>query len=224
MTLLHLHAALGLYAALLGWLLLLPVLAASVWSIRRRFLPDSSQQHAWLAGVVCISLLWLPQVKTGDGVYFGMLGAALFALIFGWARAILGLSAALVLYTALTEGAWSNLGINGLLFALLPTAIACAMQRLLERKLPKNVFVFIIGNGMFVTFAATAVTSLAMLLASLPTATPAAAARVGEYVTYSLLLAWGGALVSGMIFSSLVIFRPGLVLTYREEAYLPRRG
>lgn len=153
-----------------------------------------------------------------------MLGAALFALIFGWARAILGLSAALVLYTALTEGAWSNLGINGLLFALLPTAIACAMQRLLERKLPKNVFVFIIGNGMFVTFAATAVTSLAMLLASLPTATPAAAARVGEYVTYSLLLAWGEALVSGMIFSSLVIFRPGLVLTYREEAYLPRRG
>ncbi|MFO0146366.1 MAG: energy-coupling factor ABC transporter permease [Betaproteobacteria bacterium] len=205
-------------------MLLLPVLAASVWSIRRRFLPDSSQQHAWLAGVVCISLLWLPQVKTGDGVYFGMLGAALFALIFGWARAILGLSAALVLYTALTEGAWSNLGINGLLFALLPTAIACAMQRLLERKLPKNVFVFIIGNGMFVTFAATAVTSLAMLLASLPTATPAAAARVGEYVTYSLLLAWGEALVSGMIFSSLVIFRPGLVLTYREEAYLPRRG
>lgn len=223
MTLLHLHAALGLHAALFGWLLFLPTVAAALWSLRLRFLPESSQQHAWLAGIVCVSALWLLQVKTGDGLYFGMLGAALFALIFGWARSILGLSVALLLYTALTAGAWSNLGINGLLFAVLPTAIACSMQRLLERRLPNNVFIFIIGNGMFVTLAATAVTSLAMLLASLPTATPAAAARFGEYATYSLLLAWGEALVSGMIFSALVIFQPGIVLTYREDAYLPLR-
>ncbi len=222
MTLLHLHAALGFHAALLGWLLLIPALALSAWSLRKQFLPESSQQHAWLAGIVCVSLLWLLQVKTGDGLYFGMLGAALFALIFGWARAILGLAVALVLYTAMTEGAWANMGINGLLFAVLPAAIACGLQRLLERSLPKNVFIFIIGNGMFVTLAATAVTSLAMLLASLPTATPAAAARVGEYATYSLMLAWGEAVVSGMIFSSLVIFRPAVVLTYREETYLPR--
>jgi uncharacterized membrane protein len=45
---------------------------------------------------------------------------------------------------------------------------------------------------------------------------------VGEYATYALMLAWGEAVVSGMIFSSLVIFRPGVVLTNREETYLPR--
>lgn len=222
MTLLHLHAALAFPAALLGWLLFVPALVVSAWSLRKRFLPEAGQQHAWLAGIVCVSLLWLLQVKTGDGLYFGMLGAALFALIFGWARAILGLTLALVLYTAMTEGAWGNVGINGVLFAVMPAAIACRLQWLLERSLPKNLFVFIIGNGMFVTLAATAVTSLAMLLASLPAAAPGAAARVGEYATYSLLLAWGEAVVSGMIFSSLVIFRPAVVLTYREEAYLPR--
>jgi uncharacterized membrane protein len=222
MTLLHLHASLGFHAALLGWLLFIPALAIALRSLRRRFLPESSQQHAWLAGIVVVSVLWLLQVKTGDGLYFGMFGAALFALIFGWARAIVGLALALALYTAMTEGAWANLGINGLLFAVLPAVLACALQRQLERSLPQNVFVFIIGNGMFVTLAATAVTSLVMLLASLPAATPAAAARVGEYATYSLMLAWGEAVVSGMIFASLVIFRPAVVLTYREEMYLPR--
>jgi uncharacterized membrane protein len=222
MTLLHLHATLGSPAALLGWLLFIPALSIAGWSLRRRFLPASSQQHAWLAGIVAVSVLWLLQVKTGDGLYFGMFGAALFALIFGWARAIIGLALALALHTALTGGAWANLGLNGLLFAMLPAVLACGLQRQLERRLPQNVFVFIIGNGMFVTLAATAVTSLVMLLASLPAATPAAAAHVGEYATYSLMLAWGEAVVSGMIFSSLVIFRPAVVLTYREEAYLPR--
>jgi uncharacterized membrane protein len=120
----------------------------------------------------------------------------------------------------MTAGAWINFGINGLLLAVLPALTAGALQRLIERRLPKNVFVFIIGNGMFVTLAATALTSLVMLLACLPAA-PAAAGKLSEYASYSLLLAWGEALVSGMIFSALVIFWPAVVMTYREDSYLP---
>jgi len=220
MTLLQAHAALDPPPALLAWLLFLPALAASLLVLRRRFLPEGSQQHAWLAGVVGVALLWLLQVRTGDGLHFGMFGAALFALVFGRARAIVGLTAALALYTGMTAGAWINFGINGLLLAVLPALTAGALQRLIERRLPKNVFVFIIGNGMFVTLAATALTSLVMLLACLPAA-PAAAGKLSEYASYSLLLAWGEALVSGMIFSALVIFWPAVVMTYREDSYLP---
>jgi uncharacterized membrane protein len=222
MTLLHLDSALGLAGTLLGWLLFLPALALAGWAVRRRFLADPSQQHAWLAGIVCVSLLWLLQVKSGDGLYFGMFGASLFALVFGCARAVIGLSAALVLYTLMADGAWMNFGVNGLLFALLPAVVTRTLQRLIERRLPKNLFIFIIGNGMFVTLAATALTSLVMLLAALPAA-PAAAANLGEYATTSLMLAWGESVISGMIFSSLVIFRPTLVLTYRVDTYLPMR-
>jgi len=107
MTLLQAHAALDPPLALLAWLLFLPALAASLLVLRRRFLPEGSQQHAWLAGVVGVALLWLLQVRTGDGLYLGMFGAALFALVFGRARAIVGLTAALALYTGMTAGAWS---------------------------------------------------------------------------------------------------------------------
>lgn len=222
MTLLHLHAAVGFEAALLGWLLFLPALWIALRSLRHRFLPQGAQQHAWLAAIVCIALLWRLQVETGDGLYFGMLGAALFALIFGWARAIIGLTVALALYTWMTAGAWANLGINGLLFAVLPALLASRLQGLIARLLPKNIFVFILGNGLFVSLAATALTSLALLVASLPLAGPSAALHLGEYAAYALLLAWGEALVSGMIFSSLVIFRPAVVLTYRQDTYLPK--
>jgi uncharacterized membrane protein len=50
------------------------------------------------------------------------------------------------------------------------------------------------------------------------------AARLSDVLGYALLLAWGEALASGMVFSALVIYRPNLVLTYRQDLYLPPRG
>jgi uncharacterized membrane protein len=222
-----LHTAASFEVALLGWLLLLPAALLALRSVRGGFLAEGGQQHAWLAGVVCLALLWNLQVEAGNGPHFGMLGSALYALLFGPARAILGLLAALALFTQLDEGAWINFGINGALLALLPALLVAALQRLIARRLPHNLFIFIIGNGMFVTLAATAVTSVALLALSLAAMAPAAAAHAGahwaDYAGYSLLLAWGEALLSGMLFSALVIFCPRLVLTYDEDTYLPPR-
>ena len=220
-----LHASFPLGFALLGWVLLAPAIGLALHAARRKgFLPQGGQQHAWLAGVVGLALLWTLQVRLGDGAAFGMLGAALYVLLFGWARAVLGLLCALLLHTALTGGEWTSLGINGLLFAVLPAAIATGLQRALARWLPKNLFVFIIGNGLFVTLVTTAAISTLLLAVSLGwVAAPAAADHFGEYLGYALLLTWGEALASGMIFSALVIFTPNLVLTYRADLYLPPR-
>jgi uncharacterized membrane protein len=219
-----LNTTISLELALLGWTLFVPAVALSLRTVRHGFLDDGAQQHAWLAGLVCVAFLWTLQVKLGSGPGFGMLGAALYVLLFGPARAILGLLVALVLHHALTGGPWLNLGLGGLLFAVLPAAITAGLQGALARWLPKNLFIFIIGNGMFVTLVATAVTSVAMLTLSLSVAAPPeAATQFGEYLGYSLLLAWGESLVSGMIFSALVIFTPKIVLTYREDTYLPPR-
>jgi len=216
----HLSPAL----ATLGWLLLAPFALLSLRAARHEFLREPAQQHAWLAGVVCVALLWTLQVRLGNGAGFGLLGAALYVLVFGAARGILGLLAALALHHLLTDGPWLGLGFSGLLYAVLPALLTAGLQAALARWLPKNLFVFIIGNGLFVTLAATALTSVALLLLSLALRdAPAAADALGDYVGYSLLLAWGEALASGMIFSALVIFMPRIVLTYREDAYLPPR-
>jgi uncharacterized membrane protein len=219
-----LHTPVVLEAALLGWLLLAPAALWSLLAVRTRFLPEPGQQHAWLAGAVSIAFLWSLQVEAGDGLHLGMLGSALYALVFGRARAILGLLLALALFTWLDHGAWPNFGVNGLLLAVLPALLATALQNLIERRLPHNLFVFIIGNGMFVTLAVTAATGVLLLALSLATVAPAAASHFADYAGSSLLLAWGEALLSGMLFSALVIFRPQLVLTYREDTYLPPRG
>lgn len=218
-----LSSSVSLDLALLGWLLFAPAVLLALRDVRGGFLTAGAQQHAWLAGMVCVALLWTMQVKMGDGPTFGMLGVALYVLLFGRARALLGLLGALLLHTWLADGAWMTLGLNGLLFAVLPALVASTLQRGLERWLPTNVFVFIIGNGLFVTLTVTAITSLALLALSMNATNAAATTHYGDYVGYSLLLAWGEALLSGMIFSALVIFLPQVVLTYSEDRYLPPR-
>lgn len=208
--------------AAVGWLLLVPGNAAALSSLRRGFLPAATQQHAWLAGVVTLALLWTLQSKSHDGLDVGLCGSALFALVFGRERAVLGLLAAVALHTILANGSWANFGINGTLLAVVPAWLATAQQRRLER-LPPNLFIFIIGNGLFVTLLVTAFVSVSFI---------ALAAFLGDtsasidLLAYSLLLCWGEALLSGMIFSALVVFLPGIVMTYRQDIYLPprRRG
>jgi len=220
MSLLHAPAPELLIVA--GWLITVPAALLALRAGRANCLPTQRAQHAWFAGIVAVAMLWVMHVRSPVGLDFGLLGSALFALVFGRARAIVGLLAALALYTVLDSGSWTNFGINGAVLAVVPAWLATALQRQIERRLPHNVFVFIIGNGLFVTLVVTAVTSALILLVS-ALELAAAPRLVSDHVAYSLLLAWGEALMSGMLFSALVVFTPQLVLTYRQDLYLPRR-
>jgi len=214
-----LHIGVGAPLALLGWILLLPVLRGA-WRARRGgVLELGLAEDAWLGGAVGIALLWTLEIKVGGGPRFGMLGAALYVLVFGRARGLLGLVLALLVHTALDHGSWRNLGLNGLLFAVLPAYLTAALQRRIETHLPHNPFVFMIGNGMFTTLAATAVTSLALIATALAAGAAPPVADLGAYLGAALLLAWSEAIVSGMLLSALVVFQPALVHTYRAELY-----
>jgi len=215
-----LHASLPSHWAILAWIALLPLALHSLVRARSGAVLHGAQQHLWLAGIVLLAWLWTLQAKLAGGAAFGLLGVAFYSLLFGchWAR--LGLLAAVGLNTGLGGGSWMNFGINGLLLAAVPTLLASTLQRQIEQRMPKNVFIFMIGHGMFVTLAVTVVTSVLLVALSwLITAGPV----VLDQLAYALLLAWGEALASGMLFSALVIFGPHLVLTYRQDLYLPPR-
>jgi uncharacterized membrane protein len=219
-TMYLLQAALPPHWAILAWILLLPLTVHSLIRLRSGEALQGAQQHLWLAGAVLLAWLWTLQARVAGGAAFGLLGVAFYSLIFGchWAR--LGLLAAVALHTVLGGGSWMNFGINGLLLAVVPTLLASVLQKQVEQRLPKNVFIFMIGHGMFVTLAVTVATS-ALLVAVSWLLRPGPADL--DQLAYALLLAWGEALASGMLFSALVIFGPHLVLTYRQDLYLPPR-
>ncbi len=215
-----LHAAAPFEWSVLGWLAIAPFAVRSLQRIRRGAALRPAQQHLWLAGIVLLAGLWAVQAGAAGGAAFGLLGAALYSVVFGrdWAR--LGLMAAVVLHALLGGGSWASAGLIGLLLAVVPTLLAGVLQRQIERRLAHNVFIFIIGNGLFVTLAVTAATSV--LLVAVGTWLHLGV-HPADQLGYALLLAWGEALASGMLFSALVIFGPDLVRTYRQDLYLPPR-
>lgn len=210
-------------AALLGWALFVPALLLALRCLRGGFLPGPGAQHAWLAGIVCVALAWQVQARLAGGVSVGLLGAPLYVLMFGFQRGMLGLALALLLHAVLGHGDWALLGLRGLSCALLPALLTAAMQAALARGLPRNVFIFIIGNGIFVTFAAAALSMLAPLALTVALDGLAWPGDPADLVAYTLLMAWSEALLSGMLLSALVIYRPHLVMTYRQDLYLPPR-
>jgi uncharacterized membrane protein len=126
MSLLHADATWGLAA--FGWLIAIAAIAQAVREVRHGFLPSTATQHGWLAATVAVALLWALHVRSPIGLDFGLLGSALFALVFGRARAVLGLIAALLLYTALEGGSWFNIGINGVVLAVIPAWLASTLR------------------------------------------------------------------------------------------------
>ena len=210
-------------AALLGWALFLPALLLALRPLGGGFLPDARLQHAWLAGVVCVALAWQLQARLAGGISVGLLGAPLYVPLFGFRRGLLGLALALVLHAAVGHRDWALLGLRGVFYVLLPALLTAAMQAALARWLPRNVFIFIIGNGTFVTFTAAALSMLAHLALLAALDGPAVTGDSADWVAYTLLMAWSEALLSGMLLSALVIYRPHLVMTYRQDLYLPPR-
>lgn len=210
-----------------GWLLAVACLAFAARSLRRTggaFLPAGANQHLWLGAIVTCAFLWGLQVRALPGLEVGLLASPLVALLFGRARAMFALAAALALHTLLAGRGWAGFGLLAVQMVVLPAWLATALQRLIARWLPKNVFIFMLGNGLFVVLAAAAITGLVRIGVALALAPPGADLQAGDAAAYALLLAWGEALASGMIFSALVIYRPHLVLTYDQDTYLPRRG
>lgn len=219
---------LPLEAAALGWLALALTLAW-LWRARRpsdraQLFGSGAQQHLWLGAAVIAAFLWSIQVRALAGLEVGLLGSALVALLLGPWRGVLALLAALALFNVLAPGSWPNFGLNAWLLAALPCLIASSLQRAITRWLPHNVFIFMLGNGLFVVLLTTAVVSLARIAMALAIAPADVELQAGDAAAYALLLAWGEALLSGMLFSAFVIYFPHLVLTYDQDLYLPRRG
>ncbi len=213
--------------AIPGWLVLAALVLAAARELRASpapFLPAGANQHLWLGTIVMLAFVWSLRVRALPGLEVGLWFGPLVTLIFGRTRAFLALLAALVIDTGLGPEPWLSFGFNALLLAALPVALTAGGQALLARWLPRNVFVFMIGNGLFVVFAATALTALVDIAMAVALAPAGSDMQAGDAAAYALLLAWGEALISGMVFSALVIYRPALVLSYDQDRYLPRRG
>ncbi|BCB26655.1 hypothetical protein SKTS_15410 [Sulfurimicrobium lacus] len=204
--------AYALYAVVLGG-----ALYAAPW----RRLRDNEQLHLWLGTCVSLMLMW-SYLKTGikPGLNFHVLGATLFTLMFGPYLAIVGLSVVLLGVTYFGYSGWESFPANALLMGALPVAVSYAIYRLADGKLPNHFFVYIfinafLGGALAMTVVGLAVTGMFALSGAYSTDY-----LISNYLPYYLLMAWSEAVLTGMLATLMVVYKPEWVSTFDDARYI----
>ncbi|EWH00241.1 energy-coupling factor ABC transporter permease, partial [Halomonas sp. BC04] len=112
-------------------------------------LADRALQHRWLAATVAVVLLWQLRAQAVDWLTLHLIFTALLTLIFKAPLAMITNLLANLALVLLGKTAWPLLGINVLITGVIPVVITVIVWRLVDRRLPDNLMVFLFVCGFF---------------------------------------------------------------------------
>lgn len=203
-------------AALLIYLwLLYRAVRGAPW---RRML-EPATFNVFLGACVFLLMIWTLRAGISPGINFHYLGMATLTLMFGWRMALIGASLVLLGVTLNGGAGWTLFPVNALLMGAVPILFCHWLRGQLERRLPLNFFIYVLGNGFF--GAALGVALSATLTALVLWGSGAyTMERLGyEFLPFFPLLMVPEGFLNGMVTAMLVGFRPGWVHTFDDARY-----
>jgi len=213
-------------ALLPGWVLWLSHLATAVLLLAAgRQAPwgrlgEGGYIHVFLGSCVALLVVWTLKAGVDPGLSFHLLGASLFALMFGGPLALLAL-ALVSLGTTLNQGeGWAVYSVNFLVEGAVPVLTTAGLLELARRWLPRHLFVYIFVNGFF--GAALAVLASALAATALLAGSQAYSLShlQSGYLAFVPLLMFSEAWLTGMLVALLVCYRPDWIRTFDDALYL----
>lgn len=180
----------------------------------------------WLFTTVMILLARQMTVSMPGGMSLQYLGAAWLALLHGYPRAVVSMTAIYLLEAVAGLGLGSlagvpllDLSLPLLLLGIAPAWLMWAIVRGCRRWLPANLFIFLLGAGFLGIFASYVLPLLGAGAISLLMPGP----HPGYWQTmlpYAILLSAGETWLEGMMTTLLVVYLPGSVRLFDEQFYL----
>lgn len=185
-----------------------------------RKLRNPEQFNLLLGSCVALILLWHVRAQAEPQIAFHLLGVTALTLMYGWSFALMVAGTALAAVVLNGKGSWEMFPINALLTGLLPITLTQISLVVVRSRLPKNFFIFVLGNG-FVTAGLVGALSgwVAMeLLAANGVFT--AEQLAASYLPFFPMMFFPEAFLNGWIVTVLVCFRPQWVYSFSDELYL----
>lgn len=202
---------------LLGGAALLLALHRLPWRI---VLASPTAQHLFGAATLVLVGFWLVRAGITPGLSAHFLGVTALTLLVGWPLAVVATLAASLAVAAVGVIPWSLVPAEFVIGGVLPVAVSHGVRLALERLLPANLFVYLLGCGFAGGVVAGLVsrgTNAAVLVLS--GAWPSE--RVGEELGVIVaLLTLPEGVINGMILSVLTVYRPAWVKEFDDRRYL----
>lgn len=198
----------------------LAALAAALALRPWRGLSAAGPPWPWLAWCTLLPLSWAVDRLGAMPAAPPLPGACLLVLMAGWPLAVLAFVPVALATAWLGDLSAAETLQRALWLGLAPATFALALGSAMRRLLPHHLFVYILGRGFIATaFANTAAGAAQALAQPLP---PGLALE--DLLLARGLAGWGDAILTGMIVSIFVAFRPEWLATYTDRLYLPTRN
>ncbi|MVW74910.1 energy-coupling factor ABC transporter permease [Pseudomonas xionganensis] len=204
-----------------AWLFYGPLLGWALWRTPwLQLISDVRRQHLLFATVVGLVLLWLVRRDFESGLSYHFIGMTVVTLLLDWPLAILAGFAAQLAMVALGRQDLAALGVNGLLLVLVPVLVTELCALWVERRQPRNLFVYIFCSGFFAAALATLASLLLGLGILMVDGIWGAPPWLADFVGYLWLVMFPEAFINGMLVTALVVFQPGWLETFNRTRYL----
>lgn len=185
-----------------------------------KHLSTSALQHVFLGSIVVLMLIWSVKAGIRPGLNIHLLGVTALCLMFRWQLALIALALILASVTAFGMAGWQSLGINFLIMAAIPVAFSYNMFRLIDRKLPNHLVIYIFACGFACAGLTISLSGLVAVLALSAMQVYPANYLFSNYLPYFILIAWSEAFLTGMAVTLMTAFRPHWLATFSDQRYL----
>jgi uncharacterized membrane protein len=187
---------------------------------RWRWILNTQRIHVFLGATLILGLLWHVRAQAEPVVALHLIGVTTITLMFGWAQAIIASTLAMVFLTANGRAEWEMFAFNGLINGVIPATISQLSLLALRTWLPRNFFIYVLGNGFFTAglsvVAATLCGGALLVLGGV--------FSYGEiaqvYLPFLPLLFFPEAFLNGWIVTILVCFKPHWIYSFSDEHYI----
>ncbi|MEC9482224.1 MAG: energy-coupling factor ABC transporter permease, partial [Halomonas sp.] len=178
-------------------------------------------QHRLLGATVAMLLLWQLRAQAVDWLTLHLGLTVLMTLVFTAPLALLANTVVNLALVALGKAAWPLLGVNVLVTGVVPALVTVAIWRLVDRRLPDNLFIYLFVCGFFgAALAMLASGACAIGLVRVGANDPEVLRLVSDYALFLPLLMPAEAFITGMLLSLLLVYHPHWVLTFDSHRYI----
>lgn len=167
-----------------------------------------------------IFAFWQLNAGVRPGFHFHVLGATVCLLMFGWQIALFVLSGIMLGTWLYTHNELLTLGINGLLMIAIPIGVSQIVLRFTQRYLPKNFFMFVLGNGFIcggLSMFASIIGITLTLLALSPYTWPIIERN---YLIAAPIIIFTEAFATGAIITAFTVAQPLAIEHFSDADYL----
>lgn len=202
-------------------ILYLCALVLAVWkSPWRTISANRGLQHLFFGATVLLLLMWSMRAGISPGLSIHFLGVTALTLVLGWDLAILSASFVLLGMTILGKESWQGFAVNGLCLVVIPAFLSYGIHQLVDKKLPKNFFIYLFLCGFIGSSVVVAVSGLLMSGVLWIEGVYPWSKITQEYVDYLPLIMFPEGLMNGILMTGIMVFYPDWIRTFNARLYI----